>query len=311
MPDPQDQLSAAAGWLALSRQAGLTPTVLARLARRFGNAQAVFAASPEELLQASVTAAAVTQAREQIAQLHSQLVEFAQQGLAIIPWEAPAYPPMLLDLRVPPTVFFFSGELRAADSRALAIVGTRTASKAGLQVAREIAQRATAAGFCVVSGLARGIDTAAHQSTLLHGGRTLAVVGNGLLKMYPPENELLASRISRHGAVISELWPEATVSRPALLARDRLQAALSRATIVVQAHTGCGSLTTARYAVACRRPLFALDWQEEPFTIGLARLRQIGAQVITLDDLAEVFRAAETSPARRQTTLFPPRSDQL
>ena len=178
----------------------------------------------------------------------------------------------------------------------IAVVGTRTPSLVGRERARNWSRQLTESGVNVLSGLARGIDTEAHRAALAVGGRTIAVLGNGLFNIYPPENKALAARICRQGALVSELLPEATVSRHGLLARDRLQAALTQAVIVVQTHTGCGSLTTARYAVSCRRPLFALHWQEEPFTTGLARLRQIGAVSVGFDNLEEIFRAAAEPP---------------
>lgn len=294
-------LEAAARWLALSRQPHVTPSLLARVFRRVGSSLALFTRPGEELSQLGLRPEQVADLEQQVEQLAAQLNTFQAQNIQPVPIESADYPAGLLDLRVPPMVIFVRGELKSEDRRAIAIVGTRTPSRAGLSKARELARRAVAAGFCVVSGLARGIDTAAHQSALLATGRTIAVVGNGLLKVYPPENKPLAGRISRRGAVISELWPEANVSRHALLARDRLQAAMAQAVIVVQTHTGCGSLTTARHAIACRRPLFALKWDEEPFASGVARLREIGAEVITEDDFDEVFRAAE---AGRNPRLF-------
>jgi DNA processing protein len=142
--------------------------------------------------------------------------------------------------------------------------------------------------------MARGIDTAAHQAALAAGGRILAVLGNGLLNLYPPENKSLAFRIICQGALLSELLPEAPVSPKALLARDRLQAALARVVVVVQSHLGCGSLTTARYAISSRRPLFSVQWEEEPFRIGCARLQQIKAHGIGKHDFDLVLKAAGT-----------------
>jgi len=276
---------AAARWIALSRLPKMSPARLGGVFRRFGSSEAAFSAWAGQFSQAA--------SNRELESLLRQLGEFSAQGIQAVPIESALYPRGLLDLRTPPVVLFVSGELQPGDARAIAIVGTRTPSAKGLQAAREVARRAAAAGFCVVSGLARGIDTAAHRSALLATGRTIAIVGNGLLNTYPPENRILAARIRRRGVVISELWPEEQVCRRNLLARDRLQAAMSLAVVVVQSHLGCGSLTTARYAISCRRPLFVLRWEEEPFSIGLARLRQIGANVIDLDDLDEVFRAAE------------------
>jgi len=284
---------AAAGWLALSELQRMTTAATARLLRRFGSFQALSSAPASELGQVGLCPEEIARLEESSERIFRHLRAFSHQGLQAVPFESSHYPRALLDLRNPPAVLFVSGELRPADAHAIAIVGTRTPSAEGRRIARELARRAAAAGFCVVSGLARGIDTEAHSAALRAGGRSIAVLGSGLLNIYPPENRLLASRIRRQGALMSEVWPEAPVSRQRLLARDRLQAAFSQAVVVVQSHLGCGSLTTARYAVSCRRPLFAICWQEEPFAAGLARLRQIGAAPIRENDLEKVFRAAD------------------
>jgi len=227
-----------------------------------------------------------------------QLRALRDEGIEVIPIESPRYPRALLDLSVPPVVIYLAGKVKQSDAKAIALVGTRTPSEQGWQTAERIARKAVSAGFCVVSGLARGIDTAAHRGALEAGGRTMAILGNGLGSVYPPENETLAADIRRNGALLSELPPGVRVNRKALLARDRLQAAMSLAVIVVQAHTGCGSLTTAGYAKRCKRPLFCLRWEKTPFTIGLQRLRKIGAKEIGEEDVEEILeRVMERDPA--------------
>jgi DNA processing protein len=266
MPPPTEiipALQAAARWLALARRPEMRPSALARLFRHYGTSAAIFAALAKDPTSLGLERDAVSLLQETTA-IEKQLQGYVAGGIKIFPVEDSAYPSPLLDLKVPPAVIFLQGKILAKDHRAIAIIGTRTPSAAALHLAREFARKAVAAGFCVISGLARGIDTAAHQAALAAGGRTIAVLGNGLPNIYPPENKSLAARIARQGALLSELWPEAPVSRKALLARDRLQAALARAVVVVQAHLGCGSLTTARYAISSRRPLFAVQWEEGP-----------------------------------------------
>lgn len=297
MPSPAEitlSRQAAARWLALARRSEMSPSALARLFRHYGDSAAIFAALARDPTSLGLKRDAVSLLQE-IPALEKQLQGYVAGGIKIIPLEDSAYPSPLLDLRVPPAVLFLQGKLLAKDHRAIAIIGTRTPSAAALHLAREFARKAVAAGFCVVSGLARGIDTAAHQAALAAGGRTIAVLGNGLLNLYPPENKSLAARIARQGALLSELLPESPISRKALLARDRLQAALARVVVVVQSHLGCGSLTTARYAISCRRPLFAVQWEEEPFRIGCARLQQIKARGIGKNDFDLVLKAAGTA----------------
>jgi DNA processing protein len=297
--DKNENLLAVARWVALSTALELTPSALLKLYRHFGASAEIYSAKPKQLHEAGLSAAALTKVKKLLDEISGQLSDFETQNITAIPIESADYPQALLDLRSPPVVLYLSGNLLPKDRRAIAIVGTRTPSLEGRQVARELAHQAVSKGFCVVSGLARGIDTEAHRAALLAGGRTIAVLGNGLMYVYPAENKPLAARISRHGSLMSELWPTAHVSRHALLARDRLQAALSLAVIVIQTHTGCGSLTTAKYAISCRRPLFALKWEEEPYTIGLARLRDMGATIITEHDFDRIIHTIETEPTQQ------------
>ena len=150
-----------------------------------------------------------------------------------------------------------------------------------------------------MSGLARGIDTAGHRGALLaKEGRTIAVLGCGVQRVYPPENGLLAAKIARRGCVVAEAPPHAEVDRRYLLARDRLQAALSRAVIVVQAHGRCGSLVTARHAVGCGRLLFGVAWEREPMAEGWERLQALGARRLEVEtDLDEIAAEIERGPA--------------
>lgn len=288
---PESDRLSAARWLVLSRRAGMTPSVLARLFRRYGTSEAIFASD-------ALSKDEITNLKSKIEDTEKQLQGFFADGIRTISIESNEYPAGLLDLRIPPMVLFVSGEVTKSDQRAIAIVGTRTPSREARLVARELARQAVAAGYCVVSGLARGIDTEAHQAALLAGGRTIAILGNGLASVYPAENMALATRIKRRGALISEVWPTAPVSRPMLLARDRLQSAISLAVVVVQTHLGCGSLVTARHAIACKRPLYAIRWQEEPYTIGLSRLRQIGAIELDIETFGDIPHLLDTTTHR-------------
>jgi DNA processing protein len=284
-----------ARWLVLSRKEGMTPSVLARLFRQYGSSEAVFASDALSKFE-------ISHLKSEIEDTTKQLLEFSADGIRTIAIESDDYPAGLLDLRSPPVVLFVSGEVTASDQRAIAIVGTRTPSREGRLVARELARQAVAAGYCVVSGLARGIDTEAHQAALLAGGRTIAILGNGLASIYPAENAPLAARIKRRGALISEVWPTASVSRPMLLARDRLQSAMSLVVVVVQTHLGCGSLVTAKHAIECKRPLYAIRWDEAPYTIGLSRLRQIGAIELDVDAFGDISGLLDTT-TRQQLPL--------
>lgn len=148
------------------------------------------------------------------------------------------------------------------------------------RLARGLAER----GFAIVSGLARGIDTAGHRGALTaKAGRTIAVMGCGLCRIYPPENAGLGEAIVERGCLIAEVPPETEVDRRFLLARDRLQAALSLAVIVVQAHRECGSMVTAGHARYCRRLLLGVPWSVPPFSEGWQRLQKMGGLAVHAD----------------------------
>ena len=169
----------------------------------------------------------------------------------------PDYPAGLRPMGHAPRLWWW-GTAGAAD-RCVALVGTRSPTPAGLARARSLARELAGAGVTVVSGLARGIDTAAHEACLDAGGRTVAVLGCGAAQIYPPENAGLADRIAAHGAVVSQLAPDAPVSPAALRRRNRIIAALAATTVVVEAGPTSGSRIAARCALGLGRHLFLCD----------------------------------------------------
>jgi DNA processing protein len=170
----------------------------------------------------------------------------------------PGYPAGLhLAGRAP--LLWWRGTLGPDGERCVAVVGTRSPSPAGLARARSLARELAGAGVTVVSGLARGIDTAAHEACLDAGGRSIAVLGSGIGEVYPPENAGLADRIAAHGAVLSQLPPDAQVSPGALRRRNAVIAALAAATVVVEAGPTSGARITARCALDLGRHLLLSD----------------------------------------------------
>ena len=167
----------------------------------------------------------------------------------------PAYPSGLRALTRPPALLC-RGELRPEDGDGVAVVGARTPSPAGIADARWLAAHLSRGGVTVISGLARGIDTTAHEACLESGGRTVAVLGCGTDRVYPPENECLAERIATRGAVLSEREPAAPPTPAALRRRNRIIAAMARAIVVIEAGEMSGARITARWALALGRPLF-------------------------------------------------------
>ncbi|MGQ9684494.1 MAG: DNA-processing protein DprA, partial [Anaerolineae bacterium] len=238
---------AASHWLALSRIGRIGGVTARHLLRRFGSVQAVFAAEDDELLMVPrLTAEMVARLRD--ADLESyvrELAELAADGIRVLTWDDPDYPANLAPVPDAPPLLYLRGTLRPErDGAAVAIVGTRTPSDRAISQAEELAAALAGRGVTIVSGLALGIDTAAHRGALRAGGRTIAVPGSGLGAIHPVSNRPLAEQIARAGALLSELPPLARPSGPSLMARDRIVSGLSRVLIVVEAAEESGSVDT-------------------------------------------------------------------
>jgi DNA processing protein len=249
-----------AHWVALATSARVGGKTLTRLLEHFGDLEAVFQARPGELVQipriGKQTAAAI--AAVDLPSVEADLTRLVEDGVRVITWEELDYPPNLLLSADAPPVLFVRGELSPQDARAVAVVGTRNPTSKNAELASRIAGELASRGWTIVSGLALGIDTVAHQGALAGGGRTLAVLGSGVMAIYPQCNIPLAEKIMGCGAVLSEVHPQTTVGPQSLVARNRIISGLSRAVIVVQSGQNGGSMKTARFAREQGRGLFAV-----------------------------------------------------
>jgi DNA processing protein len=180
------------------------------------------------------------------------------QGMRLVTVLDPDYPPNLRAVHDRPPMVFIAGRLTAADARGVAVVGARKATDAGVGAAIAIAHELTGNGYTVVSGLAAGIDTAAHSAALARDGRTIAVIGTGLARTYPPQNERLQRQIAEHYAVISQFWPDAPPTRRSFPMRNAVMSGVALATVVVEASETSGARMQARLALAQGRPVFLL-----------------------------------------------------
>ncbi len=291
-------------WAALQQVPGVGAASMLRLARVFGSPQRAVEANIEELAARGgisvEKARQLKQAGADEAALRAKIRTWREEGIELVSLTDEHYPRSLLDLRSPPPLLYVRGSLHAEDGRGVAIVGTRGPTHAAAAVAQKLARGLAERGRTIVSGLARGIDTSAHLGALEAGrGRTVAVVGGGLRHLFPIENEALAQEIAERGCLVSEVPPDTKVRRALLIARDRIQAALSAAVIVVQARADCGSIITARHAVRCNRLLYAILWPQRAFAEGCEQLRSMGARLIQGDaDLEAIWAEIEESPLR-------------
>jgi DNA processing protein len=209
-------------------------------------------------------------------------------GVRLIPWSDPLYPLNLSYIYDPPFLLYVKGSLEKEDEKAVAVVGTRRATVYGKIVARRLARELAREGITVVSGMARGIDTAAHEGALEEGGRTIAVLGCGVDLVYPPENSSLAEEIIKKGAVISE-FPLGT--RPFahnFPRRNRIISGLSRGVVVVEAPYKSGALITADCALEQGREVFAIPGTiTSPCSRGTNRLIKEGAKIV--EDVSDIL----------------------
>jgi DNA processing protein len=192
-------------------------------------------------------------------QISAEIDAWEGEGMRLHTVLDPGYPENLRGVHDRPPLVFIAGSLAPADARAIAVVGARVASPHGVWAARAIAEHLVDQGYTVVSGLAAGIDNAAHTAALGRGGRTLAVIGTGLRRSYPPQHAGLQCRIAAECAVISQFWPDAHPSRRSFPMRNAVMSGLSLATVVVEASMTSGSRIQARLALEHGRPVFLLE----------------------------------------------------
>ena len=264
------------------------------LLERFGTPEGVFAASPAEIasvgrisrkLAASLaTLADDSTADDVIALCGKKAVDILLEGRS-------GYPPLLSRIDDPPGLLFVRGQLLPQDSLAVAIVGARHATAYGAKVAERLGAGLARAGYTVVSGLARGIDAAAHRGALQAGGRTLAVLGSGVLNVYPPEHADLAREVIDSGALISELPPLTSPNTGTFPQRNRIVSGLSLGVVVVQAADRSGALITARLATEQGREVFAVPGPIDcRMSRGCHQLIRDGAKLVeSVDDILEEF----------------------
>lgn len=271
---------------------GIGPVTHGELVRVFGSPEGVLKASPADIRNVpGVGPKLVLQlslAKESTG-VQSQLELCRQNDIQIITRSDSNYPKPLAEIYDPPNLLFCRGELLDIDQVAIAIVGTRHASNYGRAIATRLATGLAMAGFTIVSGLARGIDAAAHRAALAAGGRTVAVLGGGLLKMYPPEHAQLAKEIEKSGAVLSESLPMQPPKSGSFPRRNRIVTGLCLGVIVVEAGERSGALISARMAMEQGREVFAVPGRvDSRMSRGCHRLISDGAKLVeSIDDVLE------------------------
>ncbi len=264
MPTPEMRK---ARHVALAWGAGLGPAGFRRVVAHFGSPAAVMAASEQELALPSLRLdpgqiQLISSLKARLDTFRAELSQLKQEYISVYcDWEE-GFPTLLKGIRNPPVVVCVAGRLLPEDDPAIAIIGTRTPTPDGARMARDLGAAFARTGTTVVAGLARGCDTEAHYGALEAGGRTIAVLGSGIRVITPRENLSLARLIFERGAVLSEQPPSVQPTTATLMARNRLQSALSRGVIVVEARATGGSINTAESALDQGRLLLAVRWPD-------------------------------------------------
>jgi DNA processing protein len=305
MTGPTSRDAHADAWLGLALVPGLLPAAGLRLAAALGGPDAVLAASPAALASLGVAgdlAAQIGGARAAAARERERL---DRAGAGLLAWSDDGYPERLRHIAEPPLALMMRGGL-AADELAVAVVGSRRAGEYGRRVAHELASDLARAGITVVSGLATGIDAAAHRGALAGDGRTVGVMATGIDRVYPAWHRALAADVASHGALVTEFPCTTPPLQFHFPQRNRIISGLTVGTVVVEAAERSGSLITARCALEQGREVFAVPGPVgTPHHAGCHRLIQHGAKLVTtvedvLDEIAPGLRARlRTVRARR------------
>ncbi len=278
--------------LRLAMVPGVGPQIYRTLIERFGSPGGVLSASRTELAATSGVgpklADKILHATEG-GDAEAELALCQRSGTRIIARDDPEYPPSLLNIPDPPSLLYVKGRLEPRDQIAIALVGSRRCTPYGERIAERLAGSLARTGFTIVSGLARGIDAAAHRGAIKAGGRSIAVLANGLATVYPPEHEELARALVECGGLLSEMPMLQSPLAGLFTQRNRIISGIALGVVVVEATPRSGSLSTARHAIEQNREVFAVPGPADSLSSrGCHRLIRDGARLVeTVDDILE------------------------
>ena len=296
-------------WVGFNHVKGIGPVRFQALIDVFGDAQSAWQAPVDALRHAGLNSRIIeeliaTRKRLSLEKLWQQI---ASQDIRVLTWNDSEYPRLLKEIQQPPPVLYLRGCLTPEDECAVSIVGTRRVTPYGRQVAERVARVLALNGVTVVSGLARGVDSIAHQAALDAGGRTIAVFGCGVEQVYPPEHRRLAEQILQNGALISDYPPGTPPEANNFPPRNRIISGLALAVVVVEAGQTSGALITTRFAADQGREVFAVPGSIfAPACQGTNRLIRDGATpLLQPEDVLEVLNMEQMAAHRAARTVLP------
>lgn len=285
-----------------------------QLLDHFGDASAVLGASRHQLLQVKgigdETAESIANWEKGV-DLNGELKRIADFGCRIVSHADPEYPELLRQIYDPPFVLYVKGALSPKDKNSVAIVGSRMTTPYGIESARRLAYQLAYVGVTIVSGGARGIDTAAHQGALTGKGRTVVVLGTGINLVFPPENIELFERIAANGAIITQFPFNRPADKQTFPIRNRIVGGMTLGTLVVEANMTSGALITANFAIEYGRQVFAVPGRiDSPRSKGCHDLIKKGAKLCEsaediLSEFEYLFPATNRPPTASETGVLP------
>lgn len=291
-------------WIGFNLVKGIGAVRMRALLAYFDSLEDAWNAPAEQLQEAGLSPRLAESAVNLRAKVDLEKIwnQIEKQGISVLTWDDELYPPRLKEIEQPPPVLYARGEITLDDHYAVAIVGTRRVTPYGRQIAEDLAAFLAGQGITVVSGLARGVDAVAHSAALKAGGRTIAVLGSGVDKIYPPEHLQIAEKMMKQGAVVSDYAvgtpPESANFPP----RNRIIAGLSLAVVLVEAGEASGALITADFATEQGREVFAVPGSiHSPASRGTNRLIRSGARPLVAVD--EVLEALNLDVVARQEAV--------
>lgn len=300
--------------VALNLIEGVGPVRVRQLVEFFGDAPSILKASKAQLLQVrgigDDTAEAISN-WEKSADLVGEMKRIADFGCRVVIQSDEEYPASLREIYDPPVVLYIKGALSAKDKNAVAMVGSRQTTHYGIETARKLAYQLAYVGVTVVSGGARGIDTAAHQGALAAKGRTVCVLGTGINTVFPPENKDLFDRIAENGAVLTQFPFNRNGDKQSFAIRNRIVAGMTLGTVVVEADLHSGALITANFATEYGRQIFAVPGRiDSPRSKGCHDLIKKGAKLCEgaddiLSEFEYLFPSSNKPPSPGETGVLP------
>jgi DNA processing protein len=296
-------------WVGFNLVKGIGAVRLRSLLDHFGNLEVAWHA-PADALRAAGLSERIVQNLVEIrkgVQLVSIMERMQNQGIRVIIWDDDTYPRRLREIDQPPPVLYLRGSIDPEDDWAVAIVGTRRVTAYGRQVTADLAAFLAGNGITVVSGLARGVDAIAHEAALQAGGRTIAVLGSGVDRIYPPEHRKLADQIMNQGAVCSDYAPGTAPESSNFPPRNRIISGLSQATVVIEAGETSGALITAKFAADQGREVLAVPGPiNAAQSKGTNNLIQQGARpLLRIEEVLEVLNLQHIQTQQKARKVLP------